>query len=82
MKKDKKWAFAHHEENYVTWAPGLRDIFKNRDLGVKTVTNGDYVANVILRNKNENDDGIQSWHIHECDFQLILCFGRLGYFRL
>ena len=26
---------------------------------------------MIRRNKNESDDGIQSWHIHECDFQLV-----------
>ena len=71
MKKDKKWAFVHHEENHATWASGLRNIFEYRDLGVKAATNGDYVAHVIRRNKNENDDGIQSWHIHECEFQLV-----------
>ena len=71
MAKDKKWAFVHHEESHATWASGLRNIFEYRDLGVKAATNGDYVAHVIRRNKNENDDGIQLWHIHECDFQLV-----------
>ena len=71
MKKDKKWVFVHHKENDATWAPGLRNIFEYRDLGVKTATNGDYVAHVIRRNKNEYDDGIQSWHVHECDFQFV-----------
>ena len=52
-------------------APGLRNIFEYRDLGVKTATNGDYVGHVTRRNKNENGYGIQSWHIHECDFQLV-----------
>ena len=71
MIKEKKWAFVHHEEKDAAWTTGLRDIFEYRDLGVKTATHGDYVAHVIRRNKNDYDDGIQSWHIHECDFQLV-----------
>ena len=71
MGNEKNWAFVHHEEKDSAWAPGLRDIFEYRDLGIKVATNDDYVAHVIRRNKNENDDGIQSWHIHECDFQLV-----------
>ena len=71
MSKNKKWSFVHHEERDAKWAGGLRSIFEYRDLGIKTATNGDYVAHVIRRNKNEYDDGIQSWHVHECDFQFV-----------
>ena len=71
MSKNKKWSFVHHEERGAKWAGGLRSIFEYRDLGIKNATNGDYVAHVIRRNKNEYDDGIQSWHVHECDFQFV-----------
>ena len=81
MKKDKQWVFVHHKESHATWAQGLRHIFEYRDLGVKAATNGDYVAHVIRRNKNENDDEIQSWHIHECDFQLVYVLGGWATFE-
>ena len=60
MTKDKKWKFVHQQEKGVAWAPGLRDIFEYRDLGIQTATSGDYVAHVTRRDKNKNDDGIQS----------------------
>ena len=56
MNKNKKWSFVHHEERGAKWAGGLRNIFEYRDLGIKNATNGDYVAHVIRRNKNEYDD--------------------------
>ena len=81
MIKEKKWAFVHHEEKEAAWTTGLRDIFEYRDLGIKTATHGDYVAHVIRRNKNDYDDGIQSWHIHECDFQLVYVLGGWATFE-
>ena len=50
----------HQQEKGAAWAPGLRDIFEYRDLGIQTATSGDYVAHVTRRDKNKNDDGIQS----------------------
>jgi len=71
MTKNKSWNFVHHVADGAAWTPGLRDIFEYRDLGIKAATNGDFVAHVIRRNEHDNDDGIQSWHIHECSFQMV-----------
>ena len=71
MTNRDNWEFVHHSEESATWTPGLRKIFDYRDLGIKDGTNGDFVAHVIRRNQTESRDGIQSWHVHDCNFQLV-----------
>jgi len=71
MSERKNWDYVHHVAEDAVWTPGLRKIFEYRDLGIKDGTNGDYVAHVIRRNDQPADAGIQSWHIHECDFQMV-----------
>jgi mannose-6-phosphate isomerase-like protein (cupin superfamily) len=71
MSNPKNWNYVHHEAEGAEWTPGLRKIFEYRDLGIKDATNGDYVAHVIRRNEQSGDEGIQSWHVHDCDFQLV-----------
>ena len=68
----KEWDFVHDLASEATWAPGLREIFDYRDLGIKDGTNGDYVAHLIKANGKKQKDSVQSWHIHECDFQFVM----------
>ena len=63
----------HNQASDATWAPGLREIFDYRDLGIKDGTKGDYVAHIIRHNGKKQKDQVQHWHIHECDFQFVLC---------
>ena len=35
-------------------------------------TGGDYVAHVIRANGREDADAVQQWHVHDCDFQLVM----------
>ena len=42
--------FAHSRTSEAEWTSGLRKMFDYRDLGVKTATNGDYVAHIIRAN--------------------------------
>ena len=65
------WQFTHNEAEKAEWTPGLREIFEYRDLGVKDGTNGNYIAHLVRHNGKEMKDGVQQWHIHECDFQLV-----------
>ena len=71
MSIKKDWKFTHSVAKEAEWKPGLRKIFDYRDLGVKDGTNGDFVAHVIRRNKTKVVDGVQSWHVHDCQFQMI-----------
>lgn len=68
----KDWNFSHSRAAEATWTPGLREIFEYRDLGVKDATNGDYVAHLIRANGKTNPDDVQEWHVHHCDFQVVL----------
>lgn len=68
----KVWKFSHSRAAEATWTPGLREIFEYRDLGVKAATNGDYVAHLIRANGKTNSDDVQEWHVHHCDFQVVL----------
>ncbi len=78
MQKDTTrdgWQFVHSEASDASWAPGLREIFEYRDLGVKDGSCGEYVAHVIRHNgqqpQDPNQQNVQDWHCHECDFQLV-----------
>jgi len=71
MSSPDKWNFVHSRADDAAWSTGLRKIFDYRDLGIKDGTNGDFVAHVIRRNQTEAADGVQSWHVHDCDFQLV-----------
>lgn len=71
MSAHKDWKFSHSLAEGAEWEGGLREIFDYRDLGVKDATNGDFVAHVIRHNGNETQDKVQSWHLHECDFQMV-----------
>ena len=66
------WRFVHARESAAAWAGGLREIFDYRDLGIKDATDGDYVAHIIKANGKQSPDAVQSWHVHDCDFQLVL----------
>ena len=67
----KRWNFVHDEAAQANWAPGLREIFDYRDLGIKQGTGGDYVAHVIRKNGKESKDAVQQWHVHDCGFQMV-----------
>ena len=69
---EKTWSFVHNLAKDAKWTPGLREIFDYRDLGIKAGTGGDYVAHIIKANGKKQKDKVQSWHIHECDFQFVL----------
>ena len=67
------WKFVHDvAADDSAWTDGLRAIFDYRDLGVADATRGDYVAHVIRANGREQPDEVQQWHVHDCDFQLVL----------
>ncbi len=65
------WNFVHDEATDASWTPGLREIFEYRDLGIKAGTQGDVVAHIVRHNGKKAPDGVQQWHIHECDFQMV-----------
>ena len=67
----RKWNFVHNEAARAEWAPGLREIFDYRDLGIKQGTGGDYVAHVIRKNGKKSKDAVQQWHVHDCGFQMV-----------
>ena len=71
MVSKEDWKFVHSVENGAEWKPGLRKIFDYRDLGVKGGTAGNFKAHVIRRNDAKGSDGVQSWHVHDCQFQMI-----------
>ena len=66
------WNFVHNLVSEAKWAPGLREIFEYRDLGIKDGTKGDYVAHIIRANGKKMKDEVQEWHMHECTFQFVL----------
>ena len=68
----KQWDFVHAKAEDAVWTPGLREIFDYRDLGIKDGTGGDYVAHIIKANGRTMQDEVQQWHVHDCDFQLVL----------
>ncbi len=72
MTDTSAWSFVHNLEAEADWAPGLREIFDYRDLGIESGTNGDYVAHIIRANGKERSDEVQAWHVHECTFQMVL----------
>jgi len=68
----EQWSFVHAKADDATWAPGLREIFDYRDLGIKAGTRGDYVAHIVRANGKSMQDEVRQWHVHDCDFQLVL----------
>ena len=64
--------FIHAKASEAAWTPGMRAIFDYRDLGVEAGTDGDYVAHIIKANGKDVPDGVQEWHLHDCDFQLVM----------
>lgn len=78
---EKSWSFVHNLAADAKWTPGLREIFDYRDLGIKAGTGGDYVAHIIKANGKKQKDQVQSWHIHECDFQFVLVLGGWATFE-
>lgn len=71
MQDRKHWDFVHDLAEDAEWKPGLRDIFEYRDIGIQAGTKGEFVAHVIRHNGKEAKDKVQSWHLHECDFQFV-----------
>jgi mannose-6-phosphate isomerase-like protein (cupin superfamily) len=72
IESNKFWNFVHNRAVDAKWAPGLREIFDYRDLGIKDGTKGDYVAHLIRHNGKKAKDKVQEWHVHECTFQFVL----------
>ena len=68
----KQWSFVHAKAEDAVWTPGLREIFDYRDLGIEDGTKGDYVAHIIKANGKTIQDDVRQWHVHDCDFQLVL----------
>ena len=68
----EQWDFVHARARDAVWSPGLRDIFDYRDLGIREGTRGDYVAHIIKANGKRLQDEVQRWHVHHCDFQMVL----------
>ena len=68
----KNWSFVHNLATEATWTEGLRNIFEYRDLGIKAGTEGDYVAHIIRANGKESSDKVQQWHVHDCNFQMVM----------
>ena len=56
----KDWDFVHNQASDANWSPGLREIFDYRDLGIKAVTKGDYVAHIIRANGKKQKDQVQT----------------------
>lgn len=71
MQDKSNWDFVHNLAKDAEWAPGLREIFEYRDLGVAEGSKGDFVAHVIRHNGKKMKDEVQKWHLHECDFQFV-----------
>ncbi len=69
---NENWAFVHHRAARARWVEGLRTIFEYRDLGIAAATDGDYVAHVIRAKGRPQPDAVQTWHVHDCRFQMIL----------
>ncbi len=66
------WSFVHNRAADAEWTLGLREIFDYRDLDIKAGTRGAYVAHIIRANGKRQEDEVQHWHVHECDFQFVL----------
>ena len=67
----KGWNFVHALAEGAQWAPGLREIFEYRDLGIDDGTHGDYVAHIVRANGKTVTDDVQQWHVHDCTFQFV-----------
>ena len=66
------WEFEHNLASEAVWTQGLREIFEYRDLGIKSATNGDYIAHIIRSKGSPDPDEVQHWHVHHCDFQFVM----------
>lgn len=71
MEDRSHWQFVHNKASEAEWTPGLREIFEYRDLGIKAGSKGDVVAHVIRHNGKQVQSGVQEWHNHACDFQMV-----------
>ncbi len=71
MEKKADWTFTHNTAADAVWTEGLREVFEYRDLGVKSGTNGDYIAHIVKANGKKMKDEVQQWHYHECTFQFV-----------
>jgi len=71
MQDRSHWQFVHNQASEAKWTPGLREIFEYRDLGIKDGSKGDVVAHVIRHNGKQAEGGVQAWHNHACDFQMV-----------
>lgn len=72
IESKESWHFVHSRAEDAKWTPGLREIFDYRDLGIKDGTKGNYVAHLIRHNGKKQQDNVQQWHVHDCDFQFVL----------
>ena len=53
------WKFEHNLASEAVWTQGLREIFEYRDLGIKSATNGDYIAHIIRSKDLADPDEVQ-----------------------
>ncbi|MBF2759998.1 MAG: cupin domain-containing protein [Ectothiorhodospiraceae bacterium AqS1] len=73
--------FVHAKASEALWDRGLREVFDYRDLGVEKGTGGRYIAHIIRANGKKTEDAVKQWHLHHCDFQLVLVLGGWGEFE-
>ncbi len=73
--------FVHAKASDARWNPGLRAIFDYRDLGIEEGTKGRYIAHIIRANGEKTADEVRQWHLHRCDFQLVLVLKGWGEFE-
>lgn len=80
-KSASRFDFVHAKASDAVWNPGLRAIFEYRDLGIEEGTGGRYIAHIIRANGKRANDEVQRWHLHHCDFQLVLVLKGWGEFE-
>ena len=69
IESKRAWDFVHNRAEEATWAPGLREIFEYRDLGIAEATQGRVVAHVIRAAAGQEFSGQP--HLHHTTFQLV-----------
>ncbi len=75
------WDFVHDLASKAEWKAGLREVFEYRDLDIEAATKGDYVAHIIRANGKTSKDGVQQWHVHDCNFQFVLVLNGWAVFE-
>ena len=68
----KPFKFTHSLGAEAVWTDGFREDFQYRDLGIEAGTDGTYAAHLVRAKPNAEGNEIHEWHVHDCDFQMVL----------